>query len=220
MNLFRIITVTFFIFSVLSCDNSRDVGIDCGPFESTQFVITDMKVKLTDIEDAEYYVGAPLHGNELMQGDTVGVDGFVMELISTTQRVTHIEKKQKPSFEFSFIRKAHACSPPPPYTNEKVAGISITALSDFSDDYLSGSSLNEVFDVTYNDYDLYATDSNNQTIAYNLDEFVDLNPNGGLLTQLKLNSSPTLNMNHQFEIRYELEGGETYTITTPEIVFE
>ena len=79
-------------------------------------------------------------------------------------------------FLFLLIKSAYACSPVPPYTDEKIEILNIISNQDFSDDFPAGANLNSLFNVEYNDQWIYKRDVNSSNrSAYRFDEYIELN---------------------------------------------
>lgn len=210
----KITAVTaFLVFTMMSC-NQQD---DCISGPNTEYDITGFNISIGTFS-GELSLGAPLNLNAIQPGESVNAEEFVIELIATTNSLASIYKTNVSVFDISFVPVANACSYPPPLTNERVSKLTITSLTDFSSEHPAGTSLNQFFDVVFNERGEYRISGGN-SVAYNLDEYIALDPYGGVLTQLKLNTSPTSVMNHEFFIEYEHSNGESFTLTVPLVSF-
>jgi len=161
----------------------------------------------------------PLSTSILSTGESVDWNEFVIELTSIKHFLSSIDKDRPRSFDLSLISKAYACSGIPPFTKEKIASINIISNYDYSAALPAGSSLNEVFDVVWNNLEFRRNSNTGEIIPYNLDEFNELTPTAGNLIQVRLNQAPTLSFNHEFIIEYTHVDGESFSLLTPLVTF-
>jgi hypothetical protein len=214
----RLIIFVLLFLMVLSCQDNN-----CGPFESTRYDITEIIVTPVVFEELPVNIGTPVTTTVPNTFESINSEKFILELSATVIKdPTYVENKLKKEFQFSFslINSAHACSPPAPYTNEKIKVLNITSNQDFSDNYPAGTNLNSLFSVEYNDLGVYKNDGGSTRSAFRLDEYVELKPNAGQLLQLKLNQKPGPIKSHEFHIEYIHDDDEYFFISIPVITFE
>lgn len=210
------------IFSLLlsSCNTQDDNCNGSKTPSSSQYDIVGMIADGVKAVEPLEVQSVPLLFNSLAAEESVGIDEFILELRATTGPA-FAKNTRTDTFDYSFsiFPKAHACSPAPPFTNEKIELMTITSTSDFSEEYPSGTDLKVLFSVIYNETNLYDTSGEN-LVAYRLDEYVALKPNAGALMQLVLNDTPAVSKSHQFYIEYSHTDGEFFTMSTQEVEFE
>jgi hypothetical protein len=107
-------------------------------------------------------------------------------------------------------------------TKEKVKNLSIISSRDYTNALPKGTNLATVMSI-FGDYETkqggyryYQTSIPKQKIT----DFVNTNPASPQGFNLFFDSPPTQDKKHIFTIRYELDNGEVYTYTTPEITFQ
>jgi len=193
----------------------------CGDAGNPQYDITTMTAKLTiSTQPFDNFGLFRFSTLELPLGQSTNIDQFVLELSATTgPAFSSNDPPPKPMFSLSLIPTANACSPIEPFTNEKIASITITSSNDFSNEYPSGTDLAPLFLVISNDLYLFNR-STGEKLPYSLDEYLALNPPAGKLLQLSLSLSPPINKTHQFNIEYSHENGEFFMMSLPEVTFE
>ena len=142
----KLILTGLFALSLVACGSSNeDDNGGCGSGGVPVFYISEFNLNL--------YLGeidtfAPTLHSEVITSEQVDSELFVISLqaVNKTQASNNIKNK---GFGFSLINKAHAYSPIPPSTEDKIIDLKITSTADFSDDLPSGSSLNGVFDISF-----------------------------------------------------------------------
>lgn len=163
--------------------------------------------------------GKPVDGNEYNADDPISFDSLRFSLEVEKETIT---KKFDTTFDFSLVKKAYACSPVLPYTEQRLKEIKITSTADFSDDLPAGTSLNDVFDVVYiNDVNTpYYSSDNSETVYFSVSSFLK-QPNIHVteVTQLALNIEPTYKQNHIFLIEVTLQSEDQFILESREISF-
>lgn len=99
----------------------------------------------------------------------------------------------KPRFEL--IQSAYACDPVPPYSEEKITDIIITANQDFDSLHLTGTDLKDLFYVKKYTYDS----------KYTLEDYLQTEPKIENL-HFSLKSAPDIQKEIQLMITYEYDG--------------
>ncbi|WP_260492034.1 DUF5034 domain-containing protein [Pseudoalteromonas maricaloris] len=200
--------------------NSDSSGPDdgqCGGVGNSRFDITGFNLGEFSADQVDEWVNTEYDGVEPISYQTL-----VFQLKADTQSVAQLSA---PSFEFSLISTAYACSPVPPYTDEKITDINITSSAAFSDEFPAGSSLNEVFDIVYigSDYSNqvdYRRLDNGENDYFSISEFLDMeDKKASEFIQFALNSEPTYKQNHVFYIEISLDTGEQFSLESQELSF-
>lgn len=194
--------------------------------KSTKIVTQGFEVSIynrlveQDADDPEYNRDTPYQVNQ-----PVTYRDIVFGLDTQTESV-----KLASGFEtftpFQLISKAHALSPMPPQTEESIVSLDITSAVDFSQQYPSGSNLNALFSVTYDDaLNRYYSYHNDTKTFFTVDEFLQYGRDGealnaGFTRNLVLNTGPEYPLNMTFYIRIELDNGKVFSLETQEITFQ
>ncbi len=211
-----ILGVSVLLLSV-SC---RDVGTECGPFDSPRYDITGIEVAPVTYSELPQSIGYRVTTTTLDTANSVNANQFILEL-SANVVSDPAYVKNSPSFSFSLMSQAYACSPVGPYTEEKISQLNIISDNDFSADYPAGSNLNVLFNVLYNEQATPRhTDNNGEHTAYTVAEYVESTPKATQLIQLRLNQAPGEIKTHQFTLNYMHNDGEQFSVSTAVITFE
>lgn len=129
-----------FILSLVSCDNKDDCN-----FGSSKFRVTGLNGSVGKIF---YYISSSdtqINSVLPIANATINYKDFAILLNS---QIVFATNKSLPLNNFSLINSAYACSPPIPYTDENIDSIVISATKDFDKNYLAGSNLNDLFDIS------------------------------------------------------------------------
>ncbi len=106
-------------------------------------------------------------------------------------------------------------------SKEKIKDIVITSNKNYTDTYQAGSNLSPLMSI---EGMYYPYNPNQQdTLLYSkqkVNEYISKKTIIPILFSLLFDSPPTQDKKHIFTIRYELDNGEVYTYTTPEITFQ
>lgn len=149
-------------------------------------------------------------------GNGINFSDLRFELRATTQNLAKVNNTQ-PQFQLSFFPKANACSPRPPFTNEKVISMDITSSFNFNEEYPAGENLNQFVDVV-------AATSETSYVRYQNDEreFMTLaeylmQPEvvASAYMALEFNAEPLYSSDQIFYINIELDSGEKFQLQTP-----
>lgn len=217
----KLILTGLFALSLVACgsSNEEDPGVPgCGSGGDPIFNISGFDINLYQGEVDLY---SPVLENEITTPDPVDSELFVISLqaLSKTQAARQMKSK---GFSFSLMSKAYACSPVPPYTEDKIIDLQITSTADFNNDLPSGSSLNGVFDISYMTYtdSSYFSSKDGTRDYFSVDEFLaQEEPQAADIMQLRFNTTPEYKDNHVFYIRIELDTGEVIDLETQELNF-
>jgi hypothetical protein len=101
-------------------------------------------------------------------------------------------------------------------TPEKVKSIQITSNADFKNGYSSGIDLSPLMLVSADYHPAQIPQIDKRKLA----DFILTTPYAPKSFKLFFDASPNANKKHIFTMRYELDNGEVYTYTTPEITFQ
>ncbi|MCG7561550.1 DUF5034 domain-containing protein [Pseudoalteromonas sp. McH1-42] len=193
--------------------------------KSTKIVTQGFEVSIynrlaeQDADAPEYNLDTPYQMNEpVTYRDVV----FHLNTQTESVKLTSLDRF-KP---FQLISKAYALSLMPPQTEENIVSIDITSAMDFSQEHPSGSKLNALFSVTYDDaLNKYYSYKNDTKTFFTVDEFLQYGRDGeplnaGFNRNLVLNTGPEYPGNMSFYISIELDNGKVFSLETEEIAFK
>jgi len=199
----------------VSCSDSSP---PCGPFTNYIYDIDGMAADIHEVPGGDVNPSISevgFNGASLLFSDAL--------IVISAEDITYIAKNTLPDLKQNWlIKTANACSPPVPYTDESIAGISITSNNDYNDALPAGAVLNELFTVNYLSEvpgypsTLYSMSSTVQT----LDEHVIHHPNSVAHLGLRLIEPPGSPSLHIFTITYTHNSGESFVMNTQEISFQ
>lgn len=194
-------------------------GDQCGDIAKSMFDITDFSLGEFKIEhgNVDEFVNSPYDSTL-----PINYQELVLQLKADTQYVAGVSG---PSFQFSLISTAYACSPILPFTTESITDIKITSSAAFSDELSAGSSLNDVFDVVfigleYSNQVAYRQLESSEKDYFSISEFLNIEEKrASKFIQFALNSEPTYKQNHVFYIEISLDTGEQFSLESQELSF-
>jgi len=208
-----------------SCDSDEsDPYDDCGDFGGYNplYNISGLTLENGKGEHRDEYIGMrKIYVEKITEGESVKADTYVLSLISIKEQLANLRRKSKIR-SFSFINSAIACSPVPPYTNQKIVSINISSTSVYSDDTQAGSSLNHIFDVAFDE----AGNTNYEKVSdiytlYSLEEYLKQpDIRAGEVIQLMFNTLPNSGSEHVFTVEYSLDTGEIFEVSSNPVLFE
>ena len=220
----KLILTGLFALSLVACGSSNEENDEeniggCGSGGDPVFSVSEFNLNLYQ---GEIDALAPTLHNEIITSEPVDSELFVISLqaISKTQVSRKIKSK---GFDFSLISKAYACSPIPPYTEDQIIDLQITSTAAFNDDLPSGSSLNNVFDISWMSYaqSTYYKSKEGGRDYFSIEEFLaQEEKQAAEIIQLSFNTTPEYKDNHVFHIRIELDTGVVVDLETQELNFK
>jgi hypothetical protein len=164
----------------------------CGPFDnryvSTGLTASTLKIISYDSLQVKFTF------DYLNEADTVSFNKFAVSLTPKKQfyRVSALPQRHS----FSIFSGAYACSPPIPYSEEKVDSIIITSTSDFDQAHKSGNDLADLFDVAVLDQ------SGSKYYRMGLTDYLALGPTTKDQLVLCLKKAPQKTDDFVFKIQY------------------
>jgi hypothetical protein len=172
-----VITSLVFLFSLInSCEK---YGSDCGDINN-KFYATSMFGEIYDnINRAQ----------NITDSTIISFENLRISVNFTGKYYSNAKS------DFSLISSAYACDPVPPYSEEKITDIIVTANQDFDAIHLAGSKLNDLFLVSKYTYDT----------KYALEDYLKMHPNIENL-EFSLISTPDIQQKIQFTITYKYAG--------------
>ncbi|MFY8299922.1 DUF5034 domain-containing protein [Pseudoalteromonas sp. SS15] len=201
---------------IAGCSNDEGPDNPCGSFSNPEYVINNYTLSVFNSDARGVYVG----GDAYESVDAIDFQSFIIKL---DIEKSALAKRFDTFFDFSLISKAYACSPIPPYTEQRISSIKVTSSAAFNDDLPAGSSLNDVFDVVYLDYvpTPYYSEQNGDVDYFSVTEFTAQPDNmPAEITQLALNTEPKYKQNHVFFIEINFHSGEQFLLETREVSFK
>lgn len=173
-----------------------------------------------DIQGMVVYSGVVIGSNSIGRISIATPDSLIEEntfgltLFATISFVYNEESWYKKIKLFS-VAYATSCAISDTFTQEIIASINISSDSDFSVNYPAGSSLNELFKVSYID-----NNTSQNPVNQNVNEFVSTSPQAGTTINLLLLSHPDISKAHVFKIEYAHTNGEYYELYTDTMNFQ
>ena len=192
----------------------------CGGGAPSKFDITDIQLKAYIQSSFPDYPSIVYSYPEYSEGAAIDFDSLVYSLESVIQNIASRTPERSP-FYFPLIKRAYACTPLGPTTDQMVTDIIITSATGFNDSHSSGSSLNAFFGVIYAESSTsYYTYTNSHVSYFNVDEYMAQGDvQAGEIIQLRLNTRPQYLENQKFYISISLDDGEAFYLETPLLHF-
>jgi hypothetical protein len=189
----------FTIVIVVSCGG----GSDCGSgFDYTSFDIDNMTLYA---HDRNTVYTAPF------DDDIYSFDDIEFTIIA--DEITKLSYIPKTFFQYGLVPRAYACSPVPPSTDEVIREIIITSDSDYSDEYLAGSNLADLFEVI-------SAHGSFLFLPIPLTHYISEGSNSDIRLDLRLIEAPDLSKSHSFTVNYVHMNGEEFVLNSQRIMFE
>ena len=181
----------FFLIGIISCED------DCGG--NNKYNITSFNWKTyqsTYSETSDY----KLILSEIIKNSVLYNQYSILITPQTETDYSFIDEISS----FNIISSAYACSPAPPYTDDRIENIEIFSNQDFNSNNLKGKNLVKLFDIIVKDYF-------NEIIyeRFDLTDYLTTNP---LVPSeeivLVLKESPEMTAAHEFTIKYYQNGNK------------
>ncbi len=210
-----------FIGSVITACNGGDgISGPCGGPTYRSYDVNGYDLT-TAITDEVRGPDLPSDGELYTEGEPAQHEALLITLVTDIELLAS-QTQDAQRLRFSLFNRAYACSPVPPSPNEEIASINITSSNNFNDIYPAGTSLNGVFNVVYTDASAdFARISGDATEFFSLEEYLqqeEVTPSQ--LFQLVLNTEPTSNNVHQFDIEIIFTNGKVFEISTSQVTFD
>jgi hypothetical protein len=177
---------------LLSCSKTSPEDT-CGSFDnrfsSTGIILNTLKTVSYDSAASRYYF------DTVKNPDTVQFDELAIRLIP--EKRLYIGSAIPGRSSSSMFSEAYACTPPIPYSDERIDYITITTTTDFDQGHPAGSNLSDLFDVAI--LDKYR---NINYTRMSLAGFMALRPNTKDELILFLNKAPGRGNDFVFQVRY------------------
>jgi hypothetical protein len=168
-------------------------GPQCGPFDN-RFLSTGLSINTLKIRSYDSLTGR-FDFAYLNLLDTIPYEKLTLRLMS--EKKFYIATSLHQRCTFSIFSEAYACSPPIPYSDEKVDNIIIKSNKDYDQTHISGDNLADLFEIVI--VDNFNSIHNNRM---SLKAFLALRPNTKDELYLLLTKAPEKTDDFIFQIQY------------------
>jgi len=187
-------------------DSNSEVSI-------TDYSINNKKLIMNDSAFPAYYIG------DLPSSEVVSITDFYINIHSAFESIAKKINTEKPKPSFSFIRKAHACSPLPTYTNQLVSSFKIVSNQNIGD-IPAGDSLNGLFNFFKDNYEATSAITIESYNTFKIDEYLAFNEEAPISFYLNFLGEVESGSTHTFQVNMELDTGEMFELFTNPVTFE
>ncbi|OCQ21278.1 hypothetical protein A7985_11675 [Pseudoalteromonas luteoviolacea] len=222
----KILCILTLITTLIACGSDSynpDLPV---PNTDKTIVVNGFDVQVYQRQENTSSVGdSIIRGTVYSSNDTVAFNDAIIGIDTQTEYVQNSAKimRFKP---FSLMNKAYALSPVPPQVAQKISAITVTSAYDFSDEYPSGSNLNDLFLVTEASVgNQFYTFEEDKRAYFTVTEYIENNihnehAHAGFILNLMLNTAPELDSSITFYIEIELDNGKVFSLETTEITYQ
>ena len=188
----KFLFISYFVILLLGTISCED---QCGG--DSKFIITSLDWKTYQSTYSETSQ-EKLILSEINQNSVIYNEYSILMTTQTENDYTVIDKFSS----FNLISSAYACSPVPPYTDDKIENIEIFSNRDFNSNNLKGENLVKLFDIIVKDYFkgiIYE--------RFDLTDYIATNPSVPSEEMiLILKESPEITTEYEFTIKYYQNG--------------